>query len=73
VRPLPPEHRSAGAGGAPTTRDAERCEARLERLAADLRVRLRPVCRDWSDADFEALVRDVARFKARWSADTRPV
>ncbi len=42
-------------------------DSRVAPLAADLRRRLRAVCRDWDDAEFEAMVQQIARRKARWS------
>jgi hypothetical protein len=35
-------------------------------LLADLRRRLRAACRDWSEAEFESLVYEIARRKLRW-------
>jgi hypothetical protein len=46
-------------GGAPG-------DARFDHLLAELRVRLRPACRGWHDAEFETLVHNVARVKFRW-------
>jgi hypothetical protein len=45
----------------------EQADARLERHVADLRTRLRPVCRDWDAAAFEALVLRIAQTKVRWA------
>jgi hypothetical protein len=42
-------------------------EVRLARLAADVATRLRPVCSDLPAAEFDALVRDIARIKLRWA------
>jgi hypothetical protein len=39
----------------------------LVRHVAELRQRLRPVCRDWDESDFEALVRQIAHTKMRWA------
>jgi hypothetical protein len=61
VRALPPDG-SLGerrVGAAPV-------DPRLERLAAELRGRLRPACRNWGDAEFEAVVQRIARTKLRW-------
>jgi hypothetical protein len=35
---------------------------------ADLKTRLRPICRDWDEAAFEALVLHMARTKVAWAA-----
>ena len=43
-------------------------EARLARLVAEIGARLRPVCSAMPPAEFDALVRDIARMKLRWSA-----
>jgi hypothetical protein len=43
----------------------------LAREVAELRERLRPVCRDWGDAEFEALVQRMARTKLRWADGER--
>lgn len=42
---------------------------RLTPLVTDLQRRLRPLCRDWDEAEFDALVDRIARCKLRW-ADT---
>ena len=42
-------------------------DPRVAALADDLRRRLRPVCRDWDDADFEAVIERIAGIKARWT------
>jgi hypothetical protein len=45
-----------------------RAEDRREALAAytaDIAARLRPVCAHLSEADFQQLVRDIARMRAR--------
>ena len=43
-------------------------EVRLARLTADVAARLRPVCGAMPPAEFDALVRDIALMKLRWSA-----
>ena len=35
-------------------------------LADDIRQRLAPICREWSERDFEAVVQRIARMKLRW-------
>jgi hypothetical protein len=45
----------------------EVADARLERHVADLSTRLRPICRDWDAAAFEAMVLRIARTKVRWA------
>lgn len=40
----------------------------LTYLAADVRRRLRPSCKEWDDAEFEGLVLHIARMKVRWAA-----
>ena len=35
-------------------------------LADDIRYRLAPVCSDWSEREFEAVVQRIARMKVRW-------
>jgi hypothetical protein len=35
-------------------------------LADDIRQRLGPICRDWREDDFEAVVHRIARMKMRW-------
>ena len=42
-------------------------EVRLARLTADVAARLGPVCSDLPAAEFDALVRDIARMKLRWA------
>jgi hypothetical protein len=49
-------------------RATERADARLARHVAALRTRLRPICRDWDAAAFEALVLRIARTKVAWAA-----
>lgn len=46
-------------------------EADLDGLVADVGARLRPVCADMPVATFDALVRDIARLKARRAAAER--
>lgn len=43
----------------------------LARLAAEIAARVRPACRDWCDAEFDALVRKIARTKLRWAEAER--
>lgn len=43
-------------------------EVRLARLVTEVGARLRPVCSAMPPAEFDALVRDIARMKLRWSA-----
>ena len=50
-------------------RDATRAapaDPRLPALLADLRVRLRLACRDWPEAEFEAVILKIALRKTRW-------
>jgi hypothetical protein len=56
-----------GARGARAGRPADPAAQWMAMLVADLRQRLRPVCHDWDDQEFEALVRRIARIKARWA------
>ena len=42
-------------------------DARVATLLDDLRRRLRPACRDWSEAEFEAVIQRIARAKLRWT------
>ena len=35
-------------------------------LADDIRERLAPICSEWSEHDFEAVVQRIARIKLRW-------
>jgi hypothetical protein len=35
-------------------------------LADDIRQRLAPICRDWSEHEFESVVQRIARMKLRW-------
>ncbi|HEX5971528.1 MAG TPA: hypothetical protein VFY85_06350 [Gemmatimonadaceae bacterium] len=35
-------------------------------IADDIRQRLAPICRDWSEHDFEVVVQRIARMKLRW-------
>ena len=53
--------------GARAGRSADPAAQWMAMLVADLRQRLRPVCHDWDDQEFEALVRRIARIKARWA------
>jgi hypothetical protein len=47
-------------------------DSQLALLVAELRERLRPACRDWEEADFEALVQRIARLKVRWARAAYP-
>ena len=60
---------SGGDGVTARVRDlpADATDPQLARHVAELRSRLRPVCRDWDEASFEALVIDIARSKVRWA------
>jgi hypothetical protein len=40
----------------------------LARYVADLKTRLWPICRDWDEVAFEALVLRMARTKVAWAA-----
>jgi hypothetical protein len=40
-------------------------------LLADLRRRLGPACRDWSEDAFESLIREVALRKVRWGDEAK--
>jgi hypothetical protein len=63
----------AGAGGAGrVVPHADRGVPRLAEVEADLRARLRPACRDWAEADFDALVVRIARVKVRWAEAEYP-
>ncbi len=53
----------SGAGTVAGTGDAD---PRLARHVAELRTRLRPVCREWREPEFEALLHRIARTKVRW-------
>ena len=44
-------------------------DPQLAQHVAELRSRLRPVCRDWDEATFEALVLSIARSKVRWARE----
>ena len=47
-------------------------DAHVERHVADLRTRLRPICRDSDAAAFEALVLCIAQTKVRFAHAARP-
>ena len=47
-------------------------DPRFPLLVAQVADRLRPVCRDWDESRFQALVRQVARVKVRWGEAYRP-
>ena len=40
-------------------------------LLADLRHRLGPACRHWSEDAFESLIREIALRKVRWGEATK--
>ena len=42
-------------------------DPRVVPLVAELRRRLRPACRGWDEAAFEALLHHMARTKLRWT------
>ena len=44
---------------------------RLCDVEAELRMRLRAVCGDWQDGEFDALVRHMARTKVAWAEARR--
>jgi hypothetical protein len=46
---------------------AASANARVALLVGDLRRRLRPACRDWEEAEFEAVIQQIARIKLRWT------
>ena len=45
--------------------EPNRDHARVRRHAEDLRRRLKPVCFEWSDEEFERLVAQIAQTKVR--------
>jgi hypothetical protein len=47
-------------------------DAALPLLLADLRCRLGPACRGWSEAAFEALILEIALRKMRWGEAAKP-
>ncbi len=51
------------AGTGEGTGDAD---PRLARRVAELRTRLRSVCREWTEPEFEALLHRIARMQVRW-------
>lgn len=57
----------AGTTGPSTDTPADGADPELAHLVDELRSRLRPVCRDWKEAEFEALVHVIARSKVRWA------
>lgn len=63
-----PELRRPGIGRAA---EREGFDARFTLLSTDLRRRLRRVCLHWDEADFDALVRQIARMKIRWGDPDR--
>jgi hypothetical protein len=59
--------RAGHTGGLPTGEvpNAGPVDPRPALLLGEPRERLRPACRDWAEADVEALVHRIARLKAR--------
>ena len=55
---------AAAIAGVAATGEAD---PRLARYVAELRTRLRPICADWDEAAFEALVLCMAQTKVRWA------
>jgi hypothetical protein len=64
---LPHPSRDGASSGAAPKPDRGAQDPRLALHAADLRSRLRHVCRDWKEDDFEEVVQRMARMKVRWS------
>ena len=52
--------------GRPRTRERRVVDPRIALIADDLRFRLRRVCPDWAEDEFEALVQRITRMKLRW-------
>lgn len=61
-----PARDRASRGGA-FSRERWPTDPRIARFADDLRERLRHVCGDWEEVEFEALVQQIARMKLRWA------
>jgi hypothetical protein len=47
-------------------REQSAADFQVALVANDVRRRLRPVCDDWDDAEFETLVQRIAEIKSRW-------
>ncbi len=82
--PPPEGPRAPSADGAGTTGHADGrhdgtnsapagapADAQMRLLLADLRRRLGPACRDWSEDAFESLIREVALRKVRWGDEAK--
>jgi hypothetical protein len=71
----PPAERPERAGGRATEDTRARPgdgDPRLAPLVARLTERLRPVCADWDETRFQAIVLHIARTELRWGdADRR--
>ena len=64
---MPPNGAEPGwPSGRPTAGSPAAADPRVARHLVDLRSRLRPICRDWDEAAFEALVLEIAWTKVRW-------
>ena len=50
----------------PATDDGNAVSIRTERLMPEIAERLRPVCADWEEERFQALVRQIAELEGRW-------
>jgi hypothetical protein len=69
MSPSAAEHARSGQASDRATATASQgvADPRLAQHLADLRSRLRPICRDWDEAAFEALVLRIAWTKVRWA------
>lgn len=47
--------------------EREPVDPRLPVVADDLRLRLRSVCAEWSEAEFEDMILRIARTKVHWT------
>lgn len=65
-RPQPEPRAHADDGGDVRPLQTASDDPRFALLVARLSARLRPVCTGWDDAEFEALVHQIARMKVRW-------
>lgn len=63
---IPQAIRNAMTLGDAWTRERRVVDPRVTLYADDVRQRLRHICCDWSERDFEDLVRQIARMKVRW-------
>jgi hypothetical protein len=52
-------------------RESSAAPARLLGYAEDVRRRLRPVCSDWREDEFELVVTQIALTKVRWEDSGR--